>query len=121
MFKAEFPLDVSAVKDEAAWLHACKELTAASQIPWILLSGSSDYETFLRQVTAACQAGASGVAVGRAVWREAPGLPESERQGFLTNVALERMRRITELVDAVATPWRDYFQPVEVSAEWFME
>ncbi|NTW37952.1 MAG: FtsX-like permease family protein, partial [Syntrophobacteraceae bacterium] len=72
---------------------------------WILLSAAVDYDTYLRQVKAACQAGASGVAVGRAVWRETTELPVGERQHFLDHTAFDRMRRITALVDALAKPW----------------
>ena len=52
--------------------------------PWILLSAAADFETFLRQTEAACRAGASGVAVGRAVWNEAARLAGAERAAFLT-------------------------------------
>ena len=80
VLKVEFPLDVSAEPDERVWAEACEELSAASRAPWVLLSASVNYETFLRQVTTACRAGASGVAVGRAVWREATGLQGSGAQ-----------------------------------------
>jgi tagatose 1,6-diphosphate aldolase len=120
ILKAEFPLDVTVEKDETAWLQACLELSRASQVPWVLLSGSSDYDTFLRQVTVACRAGASGVAVGRAVWRETTSLKPEERPGFLVEVAYERMRRITGLVDALAKPWLDFYEPPQVNPEWFI-
>ena len=71
ILKAEFPLDISSAKEETEWASACSELSAASHAPWVLLSASVPYGTFLRQVTVACQCGASGVAVGRAVWQEA--------------------------------------------------
>ncbi len=61
--KAEFPLDFKANPDETVWAEACAELSAASAAPWVLLSASVDYDTYLRQVTIACNAGASGVAV----------------------------------------------------------
>ncbi len=52
VLKAEFP---GASTDEAEWLDACKELSAASSAPWILLSAAVDFETFLRQTDAACK------------------------------------------------------------------
>lgn len=119
VLKAEFPLDAQAMTDENAWQEACAELSQASRIPWVLLSASVDYETFLRQVTAACKAGASGVAVGRAVWREATEVPPETRQEFLDVTARERMRRITALVDALARPWTDFYTPPEITPEWF--
>jgi tagatose 1,6-diphosphate aldolase len=118
VLKAEFPLDAKAEPDEAAWAKACLELTKASRAPWILLSASVDFETFLRQVTVACQSGASGVAVGRAVWQEAPGLTGQARQDFLDQVAQPRMARITALVDALAQPWQEYYSPEPVDEAW---
>lgn len=118
VLKAEFPLDVAAVSDENTWAEACAELTAASAAPWVLLSASVDYETFLRQVTVACQAGASGVAVGRAVWKEAVGLTGEARAAFLRGTARQRMARITALCDALARPWSDVFTAPEVDDTW---
>jgi tagatose-1,6-bisphosphate aldolase len=83
VLKAEFPLDITAEPQERIWAEACSELTAASPVPWVLLSASVDFETFLRMLTVACQSGASGVAVGRAVWQEAAGLTGEKRLAFL--------------------------------------
>lgn len=121
ILKAEFPLDAKADPDETHWASACAELTAASRAPWVLLSASVTYETFLRQVTVACQNGANGVAVGRAVWQEAPTLHGSARTEFLTKVAAPRMARITALVDALATPWQEYYQSAPVDNTWFTQ
>jgi tagatose 1,6-diphosphate aldolase len=111
VLKAEFPIDVSAVSDEAAWADACRELTRASRVPWVLLSASVSYDTYLRQVVVAAQAGASGVAVGRAVWKEALGLQGAARRKFLDTVARERMERLAALCEALATPWIEYDNP----------
>ncbi|HDQ73444.1 MAG TPA: tagatose 1,6-diphosphate aldolase [Chloroflexi bacterium] len=105
VLKTEFPLDVNAVPDPEAWEEACGELTAASRAPWVLLSAGVDFETYLRQVTVAARAGASGVAVGRAVWKEAVDLPPRERETFLNTVARERMARVTALCQALGRPW----------------
>jgi tagatose 1,6-diphosphate aldolase len=121
VLKAEFPLDITAVEDEDEWEAACAELSAASSAPWILLSASVDYETYLRQVTAACRSGASGVAVGRAVWKEATTLTGEQRAAFLSTVAYPRMARITALCDALARPWSDFYPAPQVSAGWFAE
>lgn len=118
ILKAEFPLDVAAQPDETVWADACAELTAASAAPWVLLSASVDYETYLRQVTIACQAGASGVAVGRAVWKEAVGLTGEARMSFLRGLGRERMARITALCDALARPWSDVFAAPAVDETW---
>lgn len=119
VLKAEFPLDVKAQPDEADWAQACDELSTASSAPWILLSASVNYETYLRQVTVACRCGASGVAVGRAVWQEAPNLRGQARIDFLNKVARPRMARLTELVDALARPWQEFFLPEPVDSTWY--
>jgi tagatose-1,6-bisphosphate aldolase len=86
ILKAEFPLDPSET-DESKWMMACREISAASHIPWILLSAAVDYDTYVRQVAVACNAGASGIAVGRAVWQEAVTMTGLERTSFLRSVA----------------------------------
>jgi tagatose-1,6-bisphosphate aldolase len=121
ILKAEFPLDISAEPDEREWAKACAELSAASAVPWVLLSASVGYETYLRQVTVACQAGASGVAVGRAVWKETVELSGQARLDFLRGQARERMNRITELCDALARPWTDFYTAAAIEEEWYAE
>ena len=117
--KAEFPLDITAEPDEHAWAEACTALTQASAVPWVLLSAGVSYETYLRQVTVACQAGASGVAVGRAVWKEATSLAGKARTAFLSEVARERMARVTALCDALARPWTAIYAPAPLSEDWY--
>jgi tagatose 1,6-diphosphate aldolase len=117
--KAEFPLDFNAETDERAWAEACAALSAVSTVPWVLLSAGVTYETYLRQVAVACLAGASGAAVGRAVWKEAISLAGEERAAFLHNVARERMVRVAALCDALARPWTESYAPEPVSGEWY--
>jgi tagatose-1,6-bisphosphate aldolase len=119
ILKAEFPLDISAERDEAEWAKACAELSAASAVPWVLLSASVDYETYLRQVTIACNEGASGVAVGRAVWKEAVGLTGPARTDFLQSQAYDRMARTTDLCNALARPWTDFYEAEPVGEDWY--
>ena len=119
VLKAEFPLDIQAEPDERQWAQACAELTAASRAPWVLLSASVSFETFLRQVALACQEGASGVAVGRAVWQEAVKGSGLARQEFLEKVARPRMERIEALCTALARPWVEVYQPVETGLDWY--
>jgi tagatose-1,6-bisphosphate aldolase len=118
VLKAEFPLDVTAEPDERVWAEACAELSAASRAPWVLLSGSTGYETFLRQVTVACRSGASGVAVGRAVWREATSVEGAARSAFLNGSAHDRMARLTALVEALARPWHTFYTPTAADSGW---
>ncbi len=119
VLKAEFPLDITAEPDEAAWAEACAELSAASRTPWVLLSASVDFATFTRQVRIACEQGASGIAVGRAVWQEAPTLTAEKRLHFLENVARPRMEELTALCTATARPWTDFYTPTLVTPSWY--
>lgn len=117
VLKAEFPADVEA--DERAWAEACTELTEASAVPWVLLSAGVGYDTYLRQVAVACQAGAAGVAAGRAVWKEVTSLAGAERRAFLSDVARVRMARVTALCDALARPWTAGHSPQPVDETWY--
>ena len=117
ILKAEFPLDIED-HDESKWMDACKEISSASVTPWILLSAAVDYEVFLRQDTAACNAGASGIAVGRAVWKEAVMMTGDERMNFLRTTARSRMSRLTSLCHALARPYTDFYT-AEAPFDWF--
>ena len=119
ILKAEFPLDVKETPDEGAWAEACAELSAASVTPWTLLSAGVDFETYLRQVIVACQAGASGVLVGRAVWKEATDLTGHARLSFLITTAAERMARMRAVCDALARPWRAAYPPKPAAEGWY--
>jgi len=109
LLKAEFPLDNQAPEDERAGREACAAISAASAAPWILLSAAVDFERFARQVEWACQAGASGIAVGRAVWQEAVGLSGEARAAFLATTARTRLERLQELCVRQAVPIRRFY------------
>ncbi|OJX38936.1 MAG: hypothetical protein BGO78_12020 [Chloroflexi bacterium 44-23] len=116
VLKAEFPLE-NGEKDEILWQQACQDVSAASEVPWILLSAAVDYETFIRQVTVACNAGASGIAVGRAVWKEAVTMTADERINFLNTTGRRRLSRLTSLCHALARPWTEFYN-AEADFSW---
>ena len=118
LLKAEFPL-APEDQDESRWAEACAELSQASAAPWILLSAAVDFETYLRQVTTACRAGASGVAVGRAVWKEAVQLTGAERDAFLRATARERLERLNHLTQALARPITDFYT-ADAPLDWYL-
>jgi len=117
ILKAEFPLD-AADTDQKVWADACAEISAASTAPWILLSAAVDYEVFLQQVAIACNAGASGIAVGRALWKEAVMLEGNERMEFLRTTARQRISRLTSLCHALAKPYTDFYS-AEAPFDWY--
>lgn len=119
VLKAEFPLD-TADPDKTQWAAACAEITSASVTPWILLSAAVAFETFVQQITVACKAGASGIAVGRAVWQEAVGMDSDTRIDFLRTTGRERLARLTALCLELGKPFSDFFA-VEVPFDWYQK
>lgn len=117
ILKAEFPLDIMEA-DQNLWKDACEEVSSVSCVPWILLSAAVDYETYLRQVSVACNAGASGIAVGRAVWQEAVSMSGSQRIGFLNQDARQRLARLTSLCEAIAKPYTDFYM-ADAPFDWY--
>lgn len=117
LLKVEFPLGLEE-SDPKVWAEACAEISAASTIPWILLSAAVDYEVFLQQVVIACNAGASGIAVGRAVWKEAVTMNGDERMSFLRTTAKYRLSRLTSLCHALAKPYTDFYKAI-APFDWY--
>jgi tagatose-1,6-bisphosphate aldolase len=120
ILKAEFPVDVGAEPDENIWRDACKELTNASGVPWVLLSGGVSYDTFLKQVGIACEAGASGVMAGRAVWKEAVTLDVAARIHFLKSTGFERMKGLQSLCEQLGRPFTEVYDSPELSYDWYV-
>ena len=121
VLKMEFPVDVKAEPDESVWLEACQELTQACAVPWVLLSAGVDFELYLRQVVAACTGGASGIMVGRAVWKEAVGLDFDQRERFLRDTAVERFIKLRSVCDGLAKPWNAHYPSTTVPEDWFFD
>lgn len=119
VLKAEFPLDVATDPDEQVWQAACAELSETCPVPWVVLSAGVSYETYLRQINIACRAGASGVAAGRAIWKEAVSLKAAERVTFLNGPARQRMARVTALCDALARPWQSFYDVPAIGDDWY--
>lgn len=119
VLKSEFPLDLANDPLESEWLKACREISSASRAPWILLSAAVDYDTYLRQVKAACQAGASGIAVGRAIWQEAIGLTGPARMAYLKDIAQPRLETLAKLCDELGQPWTDFYSSDEIAPDWY--
>jgi len=118
VLKAEFPADVSEQDDEQ-WRAGCEELSAVCPVPWVLLSAGVSFETFVRQVRIACEAGASGVMAGRSVWSEAVTLETTARKKFLQEVAYERMRRLRKLCDDLGRPFTAIYKPPRLTHDWY--
>jgi tagatose 1,6-diphosphate aldolase len=120
ILKVEFPLDVAHEPDENVWHDALRELNEVATVPWTLLSAGVSFETFLRQTELACEAGASGVMVGRAVWAEATRLHGDEREQFLNTTGTERMARLAAACHS-GLSWTARFIPPLMDEGWYKE
>ncbi len=106
VLKAEFPADARDGAGETELLARCRRLSEASKLPWVVLSGGVDYDTFLGQVGIACRGGASGFLGGRAIWQEAVAIEDKrERVKFLSTVVADRVKRLVEVAVKYGVPW----------------
>ncbi len=121
LIKVEFPGDPLVDADEASWAEACGEISAVSKTPWILLSAAVDFELYKRQVQVACKAGAAGIAVGRAVWKEAVEMAPDERMAFLGGAARTRLAELAEICAMSAHPWTNYYTAPPLSPTWYLD
>jgi tagatose 1,6-diphosphate aldolase len=94
LLKLQFPGDAA----------ACAQLMeAAGPRPWTLLGGSDvDGETFVRQLAAACAAGARGFIAGRAIWAGALALEPAAQSAWLDEHARPLIARLTDIADTHA-------------------
>lgn len=117
ILKLEFPLAVEQYPAERDWVIACRELSNALNIPWVLLSAGVDFPTFTKQLKVACHEGASGCIVGRALWGEATALVDrKEREQWLANVALPRVNMLSKITNESARPWWECYPEPDLSA-----
>ncbi len=106
VLKAEFPADIRYEKDKGKMTDLCRKLDAASATPWVILSAGVDFDSFYQQVEIACRGGASGFLGGRAIWQEGMPIADTkERVKFISTVAVDRLKRLTEVAEKYATPW----------------
>ena len=102
LYKAQVPLSGIGDSDEIA--ARCRQLSDLLHCPWVVLSSGVSIDDFPAAVQAACRGGASGFLAGRAVWRDAIG---GDPEAPLRERSLPRLRRLIEIVDAEARPWRE--------------
>lgn len=119
VLKMEFPYDHRYESSESAWREGCEELSAASAVPWVLLSAGVSFETFERQTIIATESGASGFLAGRAIWKEAVNMTPAERTEFLSGLATSRLKRLLDIAAEKSRPWSDFYTSPESSEDWF--
>jgi len=96
LLKLPFPVDPVLVTDRAERVAACRAITSVCSQPWAILSGGGSFESFEAQVVDACEGGASGFMVGRALWAEAARVHGAERDRAITELVLPRWKRLVD-------------------------
>jgi tagatose-1,6-bisphosphate aldolase len=108
VLKVQFP--VAPHGDDVEW---CRRIDAAcGDIPWVLLGGGADVETFRRQVDVVCAAGASGYIVGRTAWTGAVTEDAAARSQWLIEVGAPQLAAIRDRALATAKPFTDRVAPL---------
>jgi len=73
----------------------CARVTSAADgVPWAVLSAGAGFEKYLEQVRTARENGAAGAVGGRAIWKDAVPLDQTERRRLLREKALPRVRAL---------------------------
>jgi len=101
LYKVEVPLHGRGEPEQLE--RGCREIDAAVDCPWVVLSSGVEPEDFPAAVENACRAGASGILAGRAVWRDT--LPAEDPEVLLRTRSVPRLLQLAEIVDRHGRPW----------------
>jgi tagatose 1,6-diphosphate aldolase/sulfofructosephosphate aldolase len=86
--------------------EACRRIAEAVTVPWVVLSAGVGFEEFQDVLRVSCdEGGASGFIAGRAFWKDAVALEQSERRPFLAGDARRRLDACVTAIEGRATPW----------------
>ena len=98
LLKLPFPVDPVREPDRGGWAAACAQITERCHMPWTLLSGGGNFESYRDQVAAAVAAGCSGFMAGRALWGEAALAPPAERPTIISDLVAPRLAELRRLL-----------------------
>lgn len=123
VLKIEFPVRDSSDNSRWLWDDALGMVNdACGATPWVLLSGGVDGATFKQQVLAACQAGSSGIMVGRALWNPAvKAVGQDGRIQVLRGKARAELTDLAEIVKQHGTPFWDRTGRPNGDTDWFRD
>jgi tagatose 1,6-diphosphate aldolase len=118
VFKLESPVPAPGVPDPSAEGYAeaertqklFDELDRASSVPWVMLSAGAEKDAFMRILTYAYRAGASGFLAGRAIWwDEVQAFPDigTAREGIQSE-SVPYMKTINALTEELALPFEQH-------------
>jgi tagatose-1,6-bisphosphate aldolase len=118
VLKLEYPIDPHYENDANEARAACEAISAACDVPWVLLSAGVNFDVFAPQVEIAVAAGASGYLAGRAIWKECVTMPPAERAAFIAGTATTRTQQLNEIA-ARARPWTDFYTFPKYDSAWY--
>jgi tagatose 1,6-diphosphate aldolase len=118
VLKLQFPVDRHHEPDEAVWRAACAELSAASPVPWALLSAGDPFDVFKTQLQIACEAGCSGFMAGRAVWSEVATTERRGRADLLKETVVPRMEELNQIANRYGHGWQEKHPPASIEGDW---
>lgn len=119
VLKVQFPVDADAELDRARWRDACAELDDAAAVPWALLSGGGSYERFREQLEIACQAGASGFMVGRALWGDYVRAPAGARAELMRSTLQPRFAELATIARGQGRDWAMGHKLPQADERWY--
>ena len=120
VLKVQFPVDTRFESDRGVWVDACTELNETAPVPWALLSGGDPYELFRDQVRVACDSGASGFMVGRALWGEYVRASAADQPRLMDDVVRPRFDELAAIAIAHRHDWAERFQLPEIDERWYL-
>lgn len=119
VLKVQFPLDTGREPDRAAWRDACLELDDVAPVPWALLSGGGSFERFREQLAVACEAGASGFMVGRALWGDYVKSPPGDRAELMRTTLRPRFAELAAIAVHGGRDWMARHTLPPIDEQWY--
>lgn len=91
---------------------ACRRLAERLTRPWAVLSAGVPMEQFADALRVSCdEGGASGFIAGRAIWKDAVGMPEGERRAYLGGEGRRRLEECLSVIEGRARPFTAVHSP----------
>ncbi len=101
VLKLEFPVVSGGHINEKEDEKKCYEISSLSTVPWVMLSRGVSYDRYVETLKIAMRQGASGIAVGRAVWKEIGNIESVEDQyKYIRTIGKERLLRLIDIVES---------------------
>jgi tagatose 1,6-diphosphate aldolase len=119
ILKVQFPVDTRFESERKLWAEACAELDETAPVPWALLSGGDPYDLILEQVRIACDAGASGFLVGRALWGEYVHASADEQPRLMETVVRPRFEELSAVASTYGNDWAERYEFPAIDERWF--